>query len=86
MNFRLEKTASNRVVSKFHVLNAAGDIVGSSNVKPSEEADLLAHWKGAPRAAPRAATAAGKENRMVSAMAEAAKKHPLSKQAVLRGC
>jgi hypothetical protein len=83
MNFRLEKTASNRVVSKFHVLNARGDIIGSINVKPSEEADLLAHWRGA---APAPAATSDKQGGAVAAMVRAAKQNRLSKQAVLRGC
>jgi hypothetical protein len=57
MNFRLTKkfSSSNSVRSTFHVLNSAGDIVGSINVAPSEEADLLKHWAGPTAAGPSAA-------------------------------
>ena len=84
MKFTLQKsTNSTAALSKFHVRNAAGDIVGSINVHPSEEADLLKHWLGA-TPAPRAATA-GKENPAVAAMLAAAGRNKLSKQAILRG-
>ena len=47
--FKLEKsTASNRTISKFNVIDGDGALCGIISVKPEEEADLLAHWKGAP--------------------------------------
>ena len=84
--FRLEKstTASHSALSRFYVFNAAGDIIGSINVEPNEEADLLAHWRSSSPAP--AARAAASQNLMVKAMTEAARKHPLSQQAILRGC
>ena len=47
MKCNLVKTSSNQVVAKYHVTNSAGDICGSINVSPSEEADVLSHWSGA---------------------------------------
>ena len=82
--FRLEKsTRSHSALSRFHVFNAAGEIVGSINVQPNEEADLLAHWRSSSPAPAR--TAAGK-NPMIDAMVSASRKYgPLSQQAILRG-
>jgi hypothetical protein len=86
MTFLLEKSeASDTYLSRFRVKNAAGDVVGHINVKPSEEADLLAHWRSSAQAPARAA-AGKRENPMVAAMVKASKRHPLNKQAVLRGC
>ena len=81
--FRLEKsTASTQALAKFNVRNAAGDLVGSINVKPSEENDLRAHWKGAPAtSSPRNAASASKQ---IKAMV-AAGRLP-DQRAVLRGC
>jgi hypothetical protein len=91
--FRLQKsTGSNQAVTKFDVIDRTGAICGRITV-PNEEADDLAkHWLGG-AAQPKAAAAAGatapargKQNPMVSAMVAAAKKHPLNRAAVLRGC
>ena len=42
-------------MTRFNVFNARGDIIGSINVPPDEEQDLLTHWRsqcpGARRAA-----------------------------------
>jgi hypothetical protein len=57
----LEKsTASTRAISKFFVRDSAGAIVGTINVKPSEENDLRAHWKDV---APSSAKNAAKQDR-----------------------
>jgi hypothetical protein len=82
--FRLEKISSNNSISRFNVLDGTG-ICGRISVAPKDEAALLACWKDT---APPAANAAarGKQNPMVGAMIRAAKKHPLTRAAVLRGC
>jgi hypothetical protein len=76
--FRLEKKSATRALVKFHVM--AGDaIVGSISVAPSQEADLLRHWKGP--------TPAAKPTGSMAAMAATLLKGPrLSKAALLRGC
>jgi hypothetical protein len=56
MKFRLEKKSSNRALTKFHILNSADETVGSVNVPPSQESDLLKHWTGAKAAAAKPAT------------------------------
>jgi hypothetical protein len=86
MKFTLEKSpTSDHAVTRFDVRDAAGSLVGRINVPPEQSSDLVAHWKDTPRPA---SNAVGKRNPMVGAMvrAAAARKHPLSKQAVLRGC
>ena len=63
-----------------------GDIVGSVNVPPAEEAALLADWAGIPPAAP---AAAGKRPGMDAGMLAAFKKRKsasIGKAAILRGC
>jgi FAD/FMN-containing dehydrogenase len=71
-----------------NVLDGAGTICGRISVPPEEARDLLAHCKdAAPRSnAPAPAAARGKQNPVVSAMLAAAKRHPLSRAAILRGC
>ena len=76
MNFRLEKQSATRALVKFRILNSGGELCGSVSVPPSQEAALLASWKGG--TTPPAAKAA-----IVAAL----KRGPrLSKAALLRGC
>ena len=79
--FRLERKSANRTSVRFNVM--LGDsLVGTINVSPAQEADLLAHWKASPHPTAKAAgrVAAGK-----AAMVEALRKGPrLSKAALLR--
>ena len=46
MKFRLTKKSAGKSLSKFHILNSAGDVVGSVNVPNAEANDLLRHWQG----------------------------------------
>ena len=56
--FQLKQVSANDSLIKFHVINQSdGSICGSINVEPSEESDLLAHWRDASR--PAAAAAKG---------------------------
>jgi hypothetical protein len=70
-------------LTKFHVLSSDSSIVGSINVPNEEANDLQKHWLGGQKAP---AAAAGNQNPMVTAMVAAARRHPLNKQAILRGC
>jgi hypothetical protein len=81
--FRLEKISSNNSVTKFDVRDSSG-ICGRICTSPRDEAALLAHWKNGPRPTASAATA-GKRNPMIAAML-AAKKHPMTRASILRGC
>jgi hypothetical protein len=74
--FELVKKATNKLRTTFHVLGAGGDIVGSINVAPSEEADLLRHWNG-PAGRPQARGAVGRAPMLSVRM---------NRAAVLRGC
>jgi hypothetical protein len=79
------------VLTKFHVLDSANSIIGSINVPNEAADDLQKHWVGGapqPKASAALATSArGKEqNPMVAAMVRAARRHPLNRAAVLRGC
>jgi hypothetical protein len=46
MTYKVINKATNKLKTTFHVLDATGDIVGSINVAPSQEGDLLKHWNG----------------------------------------
>jgi hypothetical protein len=82
MTFKLERKASNRLQTTFHVINGKGDICGSINVKNSEVSDLLRCWTGtAPAKDP---PQQSPKNALAAAFLKARK--PGSKQAVLRGC
>ena len=83
MTFRLERKSANHAVVKFHITNAAGDIVGSVNVKPDEVSDLEKCWRNSPTAG----AAATKQSTAAAAMAAALRKGPkLSRAGILRGC
>jgi dihydrodipicolinate synthase/N-acetylneuraminate lyase len=84
MTFKLEKKSANRVLVKYHITNARGDICGSVNVSPEEKADLLKHWR---EPAPAAATASARHQPAVNAISAALRRGPrMNKEAVLRGC
>jgi hypothetical protein len=79
MQFRLEKKEATKALVKFHILNSAGELCGSVNVPPAQEADLLKHWR-APQATTAAKPADGK-----AAIVAALKRGPrLTRQALLR--
>ena len=82
--FRLSRQTPTQTLTKFHVLDNANSVVGIITVANEQASDLEKHWLGGAPAPARAA--ASKQNPMVSAMVAAAKKHPLNRQAVLRGC
>ena len=84
MNFKLEKVSANAALVKYHITSSTGELCGSVNVKPKDEAALLKHWHTPQEAAP-AASAAGKAARSKEAIAAALKRgRPLSKAALLR--
>jgi anthranilate phosphoribosyltransferase len=91
--FRLSRQSPGATITKFHVYDSAGDIIGSINVANEDAADLQKHWLGSatqPKATAAAALATSargeQQNPMVAAMVRAAKKHPLNRAAILRGC
>ena len=81
-DIKLVEKSATAALAKFHVLNAAGDIVGSVNVPPNEVPDLLRNWVGAkdsqssPQQSPQTALA----------KAFLRNRKPTSKAAILRGC
>ena len=74
MKFKLlrKDNYADDVLTKFHVLNSSGDIVGSISVPAEQADDLLAHWIAAPSPSP--APTGGKQNPMVSAMLAASRR------------
>ena len=46
MQFRLKEIASNRLLTKFHILNQNDETVGSVNVPTRQAGDLAKHWAG----------------------------------------
>jgi hypothetical protein len=80
MTFKLKHKVTNKSVATFHILNAAGDIVGSVGVAPGQVSDLLRHWNGP--------VDRGGEQREPSVKAPLAKKMSTerTRKAVLRGC
>ena len=92
MNFSLKKTSAGKSVVSYQVVDAKGDVRGSVNVAPEDEADFLRHWNGAtdqPTTA-REARAAAKRTPGIDApgvdvrKVAAALKRPLSKEAIAR--
>jgi hypothetical protein len=53
MTFKLLKKSTGATLTKFHVVDSAGSIVGSINVANEQAPDLQKHWRqpGAPVAA-----------------------------------
>ena len=53
MTFKLLKKSTGATLTKFHIVDGRGDIVGSINVANEQASDLQKHWRepGAPAAA-----------------------------------
>jgi hypothetical protein len=92
MKFKFSRQAqpSGATLTKFHLLSADA-IVGIITVPNGAADDLEKHWLGGATQPQEAAAAAAlatpaRGNPMVSAMLAAAKRHPLNRAAVLRGC
>jgi hypothetical protein len=83
MTFRLEKKATNRLQTTFHVINGKGDICGSIDVKNSEVGDLLRCWAGSTPAKD-----SPKQSPSSKALAASFMKarRPGSRAPILRGC
>jgi hypothetical protein len=71
-------------VTKFHIVNQAGDIIGQVNVPPNEVPDLLSQWSGQIENVSKPQQS-GKQNPVVAAMMKA-KSHIVNRQAILRSC
>jgi hypothetical protein len=87
-SFKLERKAVGATLTKFHVVDSAGAVVGSINVANEQASDLPKHWRGS--SVP-TASAAAQHQSAVSAISNALRKGPrLSKEAsraaILRGC
>jgi hypothetical protein len=64
--FRLSKLSPGAMITKFHVYNSDGDIIGSINVQNSDADALQQHWVGATQ--PQASAFRSKENALVAEM------------------
>ena len=82
-HFRLSRKEAGPVLTKFHILDSAGSIVGSINVQTEDADDLEKHWVASAPAPARAAVGR-QENPMIGAMLRAAPRNGFSKQAILR--
>jgi hypothetical protein len=87
MTFKLLKKSTGPVLTKFHVVDSAGDIVGSINVANEQATDLQKHWREP--VAP--AAGASKQAKAIAMLSAAVRKGPrlskeASKAAILRGC
>jgi len=84
VTYTISKVSENASIVKFRISDDFGTC-GSVSCSPENQADLLACWKGsAPRSAAANTVHDGRRNPMVAAML-AAKKHPQTRQAILRG-
>ena len=86
MTFKLLKKSVGATLTKFHVVDARGDIVGSINVANEQVSDLQKHWRE-----PGAPAATAKHQSTVAMLSAALRKGPklsgqAARQAVLRGC
>ena len=84
MTYTLSKVSENASIVKFRISDDFG-VCGSVSCKPEHQSDLLACWRAAPPRPAAANAAARGKNPMVSAMMSA-RKHPLTRAAILRGC
>ena len=83
MTFRLERKSVGATLTKFHVVDSAGTIVGSINVANEQASDLRKCWRDS---VPAVATTADKHTRAVNALAAALKRGPrLSREAKTQG-
>jgi hypothetical protein len=85
MSFRLTKKSTGKVLTTFHVLNSAGDICGSINVRNGKETEeLIRCWSGDKDSSPNLKST---KDSPQSTLAQAflANRTPFSKAAILRG-
>ena len=78
VTFRLTKKSSNKVLTKFHVLDSSDSICGSINVPNDQVSDLLRCWNGPRDCSPQ-------QQQAQQPSAKAFKLPPMSKAAILRG-
>ena len=76
--FKLRQKSIDQVIAKFHVVNQAGDIVGSINVAPEKVDALLRQWTGPVDRSPSA--------QMSVPTMKLARPGRMSRAAILRGC
>ena len=90
MNFRLSKQPPGKTLTRFHILDADGGLVGSANIPNDEVADFERCWNGpANRAAkknPVNSQSHSKAAMAAAILAKAPKVSPTAaRQALLRG-
>ena len=83
MNFRLTKKSAGKSLSRFHILNSAGDIVGSVNVPNAEANDLLRHWQGEVGDSPQSKNLSAQQQPGLRTRLPAVRMSPAG---ILRGC
>jgi hypothetical protein len=84
MKFRLNKVSENRSVTKFRIMNEAGDVIGSASVPTNQADDLLRHWAGpTDQSATRGVARAAAKPGMAAALLRS--RRQVSKAAILRG-
>ena len=83
MKFRLTKKSTGKLLSKFHILNSAGDVVGSVNVPNAEANDLLRHWQGEVGDSPQSKNLSAQQQPGFRLKLPAVR---MSRQGILRGC
>ena len=82
--FRLKEIASNRLLTKFHILNQNDETVGSVNVPTRQAGDLAKHWAG-PTDMPKQSTDQ-QQGPFASALRPQKMSPAARNKAILRGC
>ena len=83
--FNLTQVSTNRLTTKFHVVDSTNSVIGSVNVPTRKAADFLQHWAG-PTDMPK--QSAGQQQEQVASKLLRPKKMSaaIRKAMVLRGC
>ena len=82
MSFILKQISSNRLLTKFHVLDSTNSVIGSVNVPSRQAADFLQHWAG-PTGMPKQSVDHQQQEQLVRPKKMSA---AIRKAMVLRGC
>jgi hypothetical protein len=83
--FQLKQVSAGKLLTKFHILNSAGDVLGSANIPNAEVSEFRRHWQGP---AEDSLQQPRPQQSPVNALAAAfmRNRRPVSKANVLRGC
>jgi hypothetical protein len=86
MSFTLKQLSANQQLTKFHILDSAGDVIGSANVANADVAAFRRCWSGSATPGDSPSPRQSPTKALANAFLRSKSKQPVSQQAILRGC